>query len=72
MSSKQPNPPFPITLRDDVEFELHDVADTSVRWKVRRLVALAYAHGFADGALYQNITEGNDRRAERDAKDGAP
>jgi hypothetical protein len=72
VSNRPPNLPFPVTLRDDIEFEMHDITDRSIRWTIRRLVSLAYARGFDDGSLHRTIVDGNDDQAEKRAKEDQP
>lgn len=63
--------PIPPQLRDQVESDLHDVADGSLRWKVRRMVEHAYAAGYAEGHLNGSQEERSDARAARDAERAA-
>lgn len=43
--------PIPAATRDRIERALSDVTDRDLRYKVRRLVEIAYADGYEDGHL---------------------
>lgn len=43
--------PIPSNTRDRIERALSDVTDRDLRYKVRRLVEIAYADGYEDGHL---------------------
>lgn len=59
--------PLSPRVRDDVEHELHDVHDESLRYRIRRLAERAYGDGYEDGHLAGGREVDADRRAERDA-----
>lgn len=64
--------PVPPQLRDTIGSELHDIADSSLRYRIRRLVGAAYADGYADGHGDGSMEVHGDLRAEQRtaAKDG--
>lgn len=60
--------PVPRGISDGVEHEIHDVADDSLRYRIRRLVERAYADGYEDGHLTGTRERDSDLRAARDAE----
>jgi hypothetical protein len=63
MAERLPRYPMPVVMRDLVEVEMSAVADRDLVSVVRRLIALAYAHGFEDGALNATVQAHHDRAA---------
>jgi hypothetical protein len=58
---------MPVVMRDLVETEMSQVPDRDVVSVVRRLIALAYAHGFEDGVINATVQSHHDRIAPLEA-----
>lgn len=67
MARETPHP-FPVSLRDDVNHQLVQAAivDENARFIVRRMIADAYAVGFADGHRMGQDDAWSDQRAKQD------